>query len=787
MPFRSLPAGTTALVHVVPSASGDATALGQALTRWGYRVQTFRNFQAWCEGLGVPGHEGPQAVVLLGLERTGGEGPIDLAGVRERLGSGPALLVVSDRGDMPSRLRAVRAGVVRYMVGPVVPEQVRAALDEIQPQLRLQPYRVLMVDDVPAMLEQQAQVLRAAGMEVRALLDPFQALQALQDFRPDVVVLDMHMPGISGPEVAAVLRQLDDQQHLPILFLSGEHDLTRQMLALRQGGDDFLLKPVRPPHLVAAVTVRAERSRRHWAVLHRLDLKRYEREREHMALDHHAIVSVADRDGTIVYANDKFCEISGYSRVDLLGHNHRMLNSGTQPRGFFEDMWATITKGDVWVGEVCNRRKDGSLYWVESSITPFMDEAGLPYQYISVRTDITHLKNTELALRAARDEADRANRAKSEFLSSMSHELRTPLHAILGFSQLLQYDKQLSEKQKNNILQIRKAGDHLLALIDEVLDLAKIESGRIDLSSESVEMGALVRECLILVQPLAAARNIDIRQGPMQGRTVRADRSRLKQVLLNLLSNAIKYNRESGTVRVDVLAQADGMVQVAVQDSGHGIAADRLQELFKPFTRLDADKHRIEGTGIGLSITKRIMELMGGTVGVSSELGVGSRFWVGVPAEHPQRQAGEAPRRAPGRAPEKPLQRQRQLLLYIEDNPANIELVEQILTLRPDLSLQTAHLPGLGIDLARALRPDLILLDTQPPGHDGCAVLQALRKEPGLQDLPVLAVMSNAMPRDVQRCLEAGFADVVPKPFDVAGFLAKIDARLARQPLTAQG
>ncbi|PKM01939.1 MAG: PAS domain S-box protein, partial [Gammaproteobacteria bacterium HGW-Gammaproteobacteria-7] len=292
-----------------------------------------------------------------------------------------------------------RAGACRYLVKPVDPGRLIELLDAITGRQPPQPYRVLLVDDDPLLLETHAAVLRAAGMAVRTLSQPLRIMDALSDFVPDVAVLEVNMTGASGPELAAVLRERDEQLHLPILFLSEEADISRQLQALYLGGDDFLVTPVLPDYLVAAVTARARRARQNAAIRARLETTLYKREREHQAMDQHAIVSIADAAGNITYANDKFCEISGYTRSELLGQNHRVVTSGEHPPAFYQSLWRTISRGIVWQGEICNRRKDGSRYWVESTIAPFMDSEGQPYQYVSMRTDITHMKAAEDALR----------------------------------------------------------------------------------------------------------------------------------------------------------------------------------------------------------------------------------------------------------------------------------------------------------------------------------------------------------------------------------------------------
>lgn len=377
-----------------------------------------------------------------------------------------------------------------------------------------------------------------------------------------------------------------------------------------------------------------------------LNASRYEQLRH--AIDQHAIVSATDEHGTIVEVNDKFCAISGYSREELIGRNHRIVKSGGHPDSLFTEMWSTITSGRVWQGTVCNRKKDGGYYWVEATIVPILDEQGLPWRYISIRTDFTDLKlaheQLELELGrsralheeliAARDEAQAANQAKSVFLSNMSHELRTPLNAILGFGQLLESDAALTPDQTDSVLEITNAGRHLLELVNEVLDLAKIESGRLELTLGPVILDELVYECLSLTQPIAASRGICFALPSASMCVLQADRTRLKQALVNLLGNAVKYNSPNGVVRLEYeFPDERRIIRIHVHDTGTGIAPERLPELFQPFHRLGQELGEVEGTGIGLAITKRLIEAMGGKVGAASTLGEGSDFWLELPLE----------------------------------------------------------------------------------------------------------------------------------------------------------
>lgn len=1316
--------------------NGEQTArLGQDMLEAGYRVQSWHSLDAFRAAMAEPDTERPAAVVM-DMDFLEGEDTfpvlIDECGLDRNAGIPIVVMAVLD--DSRARLRTLRAEVCRYLTKPVQAAGLVDLLDELTRRCPSDPYRVLLVDVDRSLLEAHAAILRDAGMDVLTLQEPLLTLDRIESFHPDVLLLDVCMPEANVPVLTSMLRELDEHLFLPVLFLSAETSRHQQLTSLNLSGEDCLVKPVRHESLIDAVKVRAHCARQSRSVVRRMQTTLYEREREHLALNHHAIVSIADAAGNITYVNDKFCQISGYSRDELLGHNHSIVKSGEHPPEFYRDIWRCITRGEVWQGEFCNRRKDGELYWVASTITPFLDENGKPYQYVSLRTDMTQVKRTELTLRAqnamrevvseattgllaagaetmdvaierclqlagehlgadraylfqrtdndtrmsnshewcapgiapqkdelqdlpvtmfawwwaqmqhgnmvkipdvaamppesaaerallesqdiralcafpfqqagktvgfigfdqvctvrdwdaqalallgllasqlgsallraqsertlaesanrlnatlestkdgilavddkggvlfmnrpfremwnmpesmedaasreqmlpyalarlvdpqgfmakvqalyqsqdesddlieltdgrmferhskpllglgqqagrvwsfhditerirseqeaatakdrlrkgqlyanigtwewniatghlfwteriaplfgyplgdletsydnflaavhpddrqavidavnacvehdtpyeiehrvlwpdgtvrwlvergavqrdaerkalnmigvvqdiddskraelalaererqlleaqrlasignwtadvvsgklvwsdeiyrifgheprsftpslaafhaavhpddrelvvasekeaqetgrhdvvhrivrpdgsirhvyelaqaetnahgalvrltgtvqdvtervvfeqnlvaAREAADRANQTKSEFLSSMSHELRTPMNAILGFAQLMAHDDSLSVDQQDNLKEILKAGRHLLDLINEVLDLAKVESGHIDLSLESVEIAPVVDECIGLLAPLAALRGIALRHESLAGAAVRADRMRLKQALLNLLSNAVKYNREGGTVDLELKHSGSDRLRIQIVDTGPGIPTSRLAELFDPFTRLGAEGSEIEGTGIGLTITRRIVELMGGTVGVESEIGVGSCFWVELPLETPADAHTATVTPAPMHAePVWSSASNRHTVLYIEDNPANLKLVSQILAHLPNIHLLTAHTASLGIELAMARRPELILLDINMPGMDGYQVLQVLRADANLKDTPVIAITANAMPRDIERGRAAGFSDYLTKPLDVESFLTVID------------
>jgi signal transduction histidine kinase/ActR/RegA family two-component response regulator len=408
--------------------------------------------------------------------------------------------------------------------------------------------------------------------------------------------------------------------------------------------------------------------------------------------------------------------------------------------------------------------------WYSMTVTPLHAEGE---GAVITHTDITASKLAQDAIRSARDEAERANRAKSEFLSRMSHELRTPLNAILGFGQLLERAN-LVALQTDNVREILHAGRHLLELINEVLDLARIESGKFSVSLEAVPLLPLIADCLSLMRPQAESAGIELIETAQDcGEQVRADRTRLKQVLLNLLSNAVKYNRPQGAINVTPTLQEDA-VQIRIRDTGAGLTAEQQARLFVPFERLDADQSAIEGTGIGLALSKRLVELMGGSIGVESEPGVGSTFWLTLPLADAAAEASDSVVPASAApAPQAVAERQFDILC-IEDNPANLRLVERILAQRADIRLLSASAPGLGLELAAAHRPSLILLDINLPDMDGYEVLRRLQANPATCSIPVLGISSNAMPKDIERALAAGFSDYLTKPLDIAQFMAVV-------------
>jgi len=1066
------------LIYLVEDDELLAAGLVEKLLQEQFKVRHFNNlndFEAEFK------HQHPAVIIMDVVFDEGNTAGIDCSvRLKNTTDNYPPVIFISARDDIEVRLLAVRAGASRYLCKPLNIEKLVSTLDGLTTRDSHKSYRALLIDDDVALLDYYSTVLGIAGIEVKTISKSLDGLKALAEFKPDVILLDVYMPECSGFELAQVIRQDDTWTFIPILFLSSESDLNIQMEARKVGGDDFFMKPVKAEHLVEAVISKAKRTRS----THRLnsDLKVALRENQFQlaTMDQHDIVSTTDIAGRITSVNNKFCEISGYNREELLGQNHRILKSTHHPKSFYDDIWNTISNGKVWHGTICNLKKNGNEYWVNSTIVPFLDDKGKPYKYVSARTDFTMLReseerlqrgqlyagignwdwdirknevywsdkvkmlygySTDLAeasyehfikivhpddqaavndavkaclenhvkydiehrvvwpdgsvhwvlergdvtrndageplhmlgvvqditerveaenklrryndileliakggvlndvlkavilhaevllkdgicsillldetgkhftngvstglpdfyneaidgleigmgvgscgeaaasgksviigdilehpnwlpfkklvikagLRACwskpifssagailgtfaiyyknpmepdsnelklieelaqfaaivveralsqqvlvktKEEAENANRAKSKFLSSMSHELRTPMNAIMGFSQLLKMETEavLTESQLENVDEITKASTHLLELINEVLDLSKIEAGRIDLSVESVAICEVIAEALQLITPLAQKRGIEIilksagsditfEQLLEQKNSVRADRTRLKQVLLNLLSNAVKYNIDNGSITIEYHFLENDLTRLCVSDTGPGLDQEQKNKLFKAFERLGAEQSATEGTGIGLVITKNIVELMGGNIGVESEQCKGSTFWFELPTDTiiAEQQDVTDENKTTDSQPSNSI-RYQHTVLYIEDNPANLRLVSQLLARRKNIYLWSAHEPMLGLELAVANKPDLILLDINLPGMDGYGVLKQLRQWDATRHIPVIAISANAMQKDIQRGMDAGFDDYVTKPIDILALLQAVDNKLS--------
>jgi signal transduction histidine kinase/ActR/RegA family two-component response regulator len=442
----------------------------------------------------------------------------------------------------------------------------------------------------------------------------------------------------------------------------------------------------------------------------------------------------------------------------------------------FEALAYKASRGIEDIYELTYIRKDGGRFPAIVSITALRDDYREIIGYLLIGTDNSVRKQVELELHAAMAVAKKANLAKSDFLSSMSHELRTPLSAILGFAQLMDSGSPLpTPSQKRSIDQILQAGWYLLELINEILDLALIESGKLSLSLEPVSLTEVMYECKAMTEPQAQKRNITVvfPQFDMPY-FVSADRTRIKQVLINLLSNAIKYNKDGGAVTVACSVTSKNRLRIRIEDTGRGLSPENIAQLFQPFNRLGQESSTEEGTGIGLVMTKHLVELMGGEIGVNSALGIGSSFWIDIDLnDKPQNSINAVDSRVVHSKPK--LTTQSQTLLYVEDNPANLMLVEDLIARRPDMLLLTAKDGREGIEIARTFKPDVILMDINLPVVSGIRALEILREDPGTAHIPVIALSANAMKRDISKGLQAGFFRYLTKPLQIDEFMDAID------------
>ena len=475
-------------------------------------------------------------------------------------------------------------------------------------------------------------------------------------------------------------------------------------------------------------------------------------------------------------------ELLGSSRRELLGRNDHDLFPPEQAESSLAADRQVLDGGELVDihAEPVQTKSQGERILHTRKI-PILAPDGTPQYLLGISEDITESRLAEAAVEEARRAADRANRAKSHFLSRMSHELRTPLNAVLGFGQLLQLDG-LEPEQKESVDHIVKAGAHLLELIDEVLDIARVESGQLRLSMEPVSVCDVLTEGIGMVRPLAAARGVTLVEdfSRCSNAHVRADRQRLRQVMVNLLANAVKYNRDGGTVTVSCDPSGDGTLRLVVVDTGIGMAEHDLARLFQPFERLGAENSDVEGTGLGLALTKQLVEVMGGVIGVISRVGVGSSFSVELPlVEAPVALAAEA---VTERRPAANADHASRTVLYVEDNLSNVKLVERVVSRRPEVQLMVAMLGGLALELAREHRPSLILLDLHLPDMSGEEVLRRLRADPRTAATPVVVLSADATAGQVQRLRADGAADYLTKPFDIPRLLELIDGNALPRP-----
>jgi PAS domain S-box-containing protein len=664
---------------------------------------------------------------------------------------------------------------------------------------------ILLVDDLEANLIAMAALLQAPGIRLLLARSGAEALEIVLVHEVALALVDVHMPDMDGFELAELMRGSERTKHVPIIFVTaGAHDRQRQIQGFHFGAVDFLYKPVEPYVLTSKVAVFVELFRQKQALAHVSAL-------QNAIFNSANFSSIAtDAKGVIQIFNVGAERMLGYTAIEVLNKitpadisdpqevveraRALSLELDTAITPGFEALVFKASRGMEDIYELTYIRKDGSRFPAVVSVTALRDKQDVIIGYLLIGTDNTARKRVEderreiekllqhknVELEVAVAVADKANRSKSDFLSSMSHELRTPLNAILGFAQLIDTGLPApSSNQKRSVDQILKAGWFLLELINEILDLAMIESDRTTLCQEPVSLHEVLLECQGMVETQAKMRGIDLFFPPIEKHCfVLADRTRIKQVLVNLLSNAIKYNRADGSVSVESNLCPPHSFRIGVRDTGYGLTPQQLDQLFEPFNRLGREGGPEEGTGIGLVVTKRLVELMGGRLGVDSVPGVGSVFWfelelpiVALPDMVEAAHVALAP-------PPTPADLHVHTVLYVEDNPANLDLVEQLIARRADLNLLTATTGPTGIELARTLLPKVILMDVNLPGISGIDAMQTLRAEPLTAHIPIIAVSASASKIDIKNGIKAGFFSYVTKPIRVSNFMKSLDEAL---------
>jgi len=768
----------------------QSALLEQLLTNYGFSVRALAHPS---ELKAAIGEKQPDAVIMDIMfpgDRNAGLAMIN--SLRQGQDLSCPVIFVSGREDFSARLEAIRGGGDGYIVKPIDINELVETLTRLIEEREKPAFRVLIVDDDQDLTSFCKVVLEEAGLIVSAVNDPMIASEELVRFGPDVIILDIEMPNCNGFELASVIRQMGDAYlQVPILYLTAHDENANHMRAARTGSEDFISKPVVAERLVSSIVARCERSRILKALYQRLRSGE-ERFGSITRSANEAIIS-ANSLGLVLSWNPSAKKIFGYNKREILGKPLSLLVPEKFReahlagfRRFCEGGKPTVLGRTV---EMVGLRKDGLEFPLDLSLSSWESDGEL--FFAATMRDITERKESHAALQSAKEEADNANRAKSDFLSSMSHELRTPLNAILGFGQLLQFNPKepLSKAQNSSVDMIMKGGAHLLELINDILDLAKIESGNVEFSFENIQISTVIEECLPLVSDMAEKRGIDINieEPDGGGGGILTDFTRIKQVLINLLSNALKYNRDGGSLTIRIEGMPSGMQRISIVDTGHGIPQHLLVDLFKPFSRLGAESTEIEGTGIGLVVCKQLVESMHGKIGVESVEGTGSTFWFEMPlssGQENQDQDEDVIASNPSdNTPEAHIAKtvpELGLMLYVEDNPSNLRLMEMIVSRVDGLKLISAHTAELGIELARSRTPNIIFMDINLPGMNGFEALEELKRYEETKGIPVLALSAAATKRDIEKGIAAGFTRYMTKPMQIRDVIAAIKEELAK-------
>ncbi len=591
------------------------------------------------------------------------------------------------------------------------------------------PHVVLIAEDSPTQREMLRYMLENNAFSVKAATNGRHALTLLKQIRPVAVITDIDMPEMDGYTLCRNIKGDAELQGIPVILLTSLSDPENVIMGLACGADYFIMKPYSEEFLLSRIQ-------------HILANRTLEASRQELSGQE------------ISFRGKNYCINSG--RQQILNLLLSTYETAIEKNQELADASAKLS--------MMNEQLEDNMAELESKNR----------QLLTLNGEFD--KQRELA-HEAKLQAEEANRAKSDFLSSMSHELRSPLNAILGFTQLMETDiPPPTPMQSRSIEQILQAGWHLLALINEILDLSRIESRQTQLTMEPVSLVEVMQECQGMIEPQAQQRCIPMTFPRLTAPVfVMGDRTRVKQVLINLLSNAIKYNRSLGTVDVQCIRTPPDRIRVSVKDSGAGLSLNQQEQLFQPFNRLGQENGREEGTGIGLVVSKQLVELMGGEIGVESVVGTGSVFWFELISADDANQLITDGTETAAEQHSVPCGTRRHTLLYVEDNQANITLVKQIIARYPTIRLLTASDGASGLDIARSSLPDVILMDVNLPGISGIEAMKILHANPVTSSIPVIAVSANAMPHDIKRGLNEGFYRYITKPIKVNEFMTMLD------------
>ncbi len=646
---------------------------------------------------------------------------------------------------------------------------------------------IQIVDDVPENLDILSELLTEKGFDVRIAMNGKLALQSIHDHKPDLILLDILMPGMSGFDVCARLKEDERTSDIPVIFISAFDNTVDKVKSFMLGGVDYITKPFQAEEVLARVATHIELrnmqkrlEKKNLRLIEEIDeRKRAEAKLKKLssAVEQSASsIIIADINGTIEYVNPSFCETTGYSYKEAIGKNPRITKSGKHSSEFYHEMWEIISSGTTWKGEVINKRKNGELYWEYSNISPVKNREGDITHYVAVKDDITWRKKAEAEkirlleeARQARVEAEKADRAKSEFLANMSHDIRTPMNAILGFTELLA--EQIADpRQKAWLEAVQAGGKSLLALINDILDLSKIESGKFDINLEPVNIRNIIDELMQIFQNRIEQKALGfaVAIAPDVPRSLLLDEARLRQVLFNLIGNGVKFT-DKGEIRLTVATEtpsaADNRcdILITVEDTGIGIPAGDQQIIFDPFRQRDGQKFgKYGGTGLGLTISQKLVETMNGGITLRSTPGQGSTFKIilrdiaitGAIAKSEDKRTECIENRTFANV----------AILVADDIDVNRNLVKAYLEGMTDINIIEAQNGAEAVSLAEQNLPDIILMDIKMPVMDGYQAIKLIKKNERLKPVPILAVTASAMKEEKKKIKSAGFNAYLTKP-----------------------